>query len=80
MPLSSSAFGPPNLRTGHRVHSAGGILVDAEADPGEQTILELAADEGVAQDRVVAVSALAEQEVRRLSRLMRSGERVYIKR
>ena len=48
---------------GSRVDAPVLVGVDAEPDPGEDALLERLADEGVAQDRVVAVGALAEQEV-----------------
>jgi hypothetical protein len=43
-----------------------GRRVDAEADPAEDTLLELVAHHGVGHDRVVAVGAHHEEEVARV--------------
>lgn len=56
---NTTIFGPESSWVDRHV----GVLVNAEADPGEQAVLNLVAHEGVADDRVVAVGARPEEEV-----------------
>lgn len=49
-----------------RVERAAGLLVDTEADPGKETLGDVLANEGVADDRVVTVGAGLEQKVARV--------------
>lgn len=46
-----------------RVERLVGVDIDTEADPGEDALLQGLADESVANNRVIAVSAGAEEEV-----------------
>ena len=59
---NTTILAPPRSR----IDSQGLLLVDAEADPSKDTLIESLADECVPHDGVVAVGAHLEQEIGRV--------------